>query len=114
MKRYVLDSFSLITFFKRDKGFEIVLDLFDKAINYKAELLMNIINWGEVYYIILREQGSKKADLFETNFEKLPIELIYPDRSIIKNASKYKAYNSLSYTDCIAATTDIHKSVLVT
>jgi len=115
MKRYVLDSFSLIAFFERDKGFEIVLDLFDKAISDKAELLMNIINWGEVYYIILREQGNEKADLFETNFEKLPVELIYPDKSLIKNASTYKAYNALSYADCIAAATaDIHKGILVT
>ncbi|GAI98876.1 unnamed protein product, partial [marine sediment metagenome] len=37
MKRYVLDSFSLIAFFERDKGFEIILDLFDKAISDKAE-----------------------------------------------------------------------------
>ncbi len=115
MRRYILDSFSLIAFFERDKGYEIVLDLFDEAINGKVELLMNIINWGEVYYIILREQGSEKADLFEANYEKLPIESIDPNISLVKKASIYKAHNPLSYADCIAAaTTDIHKGILVT
>jgi len=110
-----LDSFSLIAFFERDKGFEIVLDLFYRAISDEVELLMNIINWGEVYYIILTEQGNKKAYLFETNFEKLPLELIYPDRSLVKIASSYKAHNSLSYADRIAAATaDIHKGILLT
>ena len=115
MRAYVLDSYSLITFFEKDKGFEIMIDLFDKAVSDKAKLFMNIINWGEVYYIILREQNAEKADLFEESFEKLPVGLIYPDKSLIKNASSYKAHNALSYADCIAAaTTDIHKGALVT
>ncbi len=115
MRTYVLDSYSLITFFEKDKGFEIMIDLFDKAVSDKVKLFMNIINWGEVYYIILREQSAEKADLFEDSFEKLPVELIYPDKSLIKNASSYKAHNALSYADCIAAaTTDSHSAALVT
>jgi len=115
MRTYVLDSYSLITFFEKDKGFEIMIDLFDKAVSDKAKLLMNIINWGEVYYIILREQNKEKADLFEDSFEKLPVELIYPDKSLIKNASTYKAYNALSYADCIAAATAAcHSAALIT
>jgi len=103
VRTYVLDSYSLITFFEKDKGFD------------KAKLFMNIINWGEVYYIILREQNAEKADLFEDNFEKLPVELIYPDKSLIKCASIYKAHNALSYADCVAAaTTDSHSATLVT
>jgi len=63
----------------------------------------------------LREQDNKKAALFETNFEKLPVELIYTDRSLLKKASVHKAHNPLSYADCIAAaTTDTHKCILVT
>jgi len=50
MRTYVLDSYSLITFFEKDKGFEIMIDLFGKAVSDKAKLFRNIINWGEVYY----------------------------------------------------------------
>lgn len=115
MKSYVLDSYSLITFFEKDNGYDKMIDLFNNAVKDNINLFMNIINWGEVYYIILREQGPEEADLFEENFEKLPVELIYPYKSLVKSASKYKAYNALSYADCIAAATaDINDSALVT
>ena len=115
MKNYVLDSYSLISYFEKDTGYEKIIDLLDRAINDSVYLFMNIVNWGEIYYITLREQGSGKANLFEKNFEKLPIDLIYPDKTLIKNASKYKACNALSYADCIAAATaNINDSVLVT
>jgi predicted nucleic acid-binding protein len=115
MKNYVFDSYSLISYFEKDMGYKKIIDLLDQAINDSVYLLMNIVNWGEIYYITLREQGLDKANLFEKNFEKLPIDLIYPDKSLIKNASKYKAFNALSYADCIAAATaNINNSVLVT
>lgn len=40
---------------------------------------------------------------------------MYPDRSLVKCASRYKAYNALSYADCIAAATaHINDAVLMT
>ena len=115
MKYYIIDSYCLITYFEKDKGFEKIIDFFDKTTSNEIKLLMNIINWGEVYYIILREQGYEKADDFENNFQKLPIELVYPNISLIKKASGYKAFHSLSYADCIAAaTSSIYKGFLIT
>ena len=61
MKSYVLDSYSLITYFEKDTGYDKVIDLFGNAVNDDISLFMNIINWGEVYYIILREQDSDKS-----------------------------------------------------
>ena len=96
-------------------GYKKIIDLLDSSINNNIYLLMNIINWGEIYYITLREQGPDKAKLFEKNFKKLPIDLIYPDKSLIRNASEYKAFNALSYADCIAAATAyINDSILIT
>lgn len=57
MKNYIIDAYCLITYFEKDSGFERIIDLFDKTTRNEIKLLMNIINWGEVYYIILREQG---------------------------------------------------------
>jgi len=115
MKNYVLDSYSLIAYFEKDIGYKKIVTLLESTVNNNICLLMNIVNWGEMYYITLREQGSDKATLFEENFEKLPIDLIYPDKKLIRNASKYKAFNSLSYADCIAAATaDINDALLVT
>ncbi len=115
MKRYVLDSYSIISYFERDKGFDTIIDFLEKATVNEHELSMNIINWGEVYYIILWEQGNKEAGLFENNFDKLPVRLVCPDIDLIRRASLYKAHNSLSYADCIAAATaNVNKGTLVT
>lgn len=115
MKKYVFDSYSLITFFEKDNGYEKIIDFFDDSVSNDVIILMNIINWGEVYYIILREQGRKKVELFESSCSKLPIKLFYPDLALIKKASEYKAFNPLSYAACIAAaTTKINKGILVT
>jgi len=42
LKSYVIDSYSLITYLEKDKGFEKVIDLFDKATSNEIKLLMNI------------------------------------------------------------------------
>lgn len=111
----MFDSYTIITFFEREKGFEKVIDIFTESVSGKLKILMNIINWGEVYCIVLREQGSKAATLFEESFKKLPIELVYCDYSLTKRASEFKAFNSLSYADCFAAATaSIYKATLVT
>jgi predicted nucleic acid-binding protein len=115
VKNYIIDSYCIITYFEKDKGYERVIELFCEATNSEINLYMNLINWGEVYYIILREQGFKKTDLFENNFKKLPVEIESPDIALIKAASEYKAFNSLSYADCIAAATaKKYKGVLIT
>lgn len=115
MKNYVADSYCIITYFEKDKGYEKVIELFCEASNNEINLYMNLINWGEVYYIILREQGLKKSDLFENNFKKLPIDVVFPDMAMIKTAAEYKAFNSLSYADCIAAATaKKYEGILIT
>jgi predicted nucleic acid-binding protein len=111
----VFDSYTIITFFEKKKGFEKVIDIFTESVSNKLKILTNIVNWGEVYYIVLREQGSKAATLFEESFKKLPVELVYCDYSLAKRASEFKAFNSLSYADCFAAATaSIYKATLVT
>ncbi|MCE5328874.1 type II toxin-antitoxin system VapC family toxin [bacterium] len=115
MKNYIIDSYSLITYFEKDKGYKKVIDLFDKASSEGIKFMMNIINWGEVYYITLREKGYERSKKFENNFKILPIELTYLDIELIKKAAEFKAFNSLSYADCIAAATaSNYKGILVT
>jgi predicted nucleic acid-binding protein len=111
----VFDSYAIITFFEKEKGFEKLIDIFTESLSGKLKILINIVNWGEVYYIVLREQGSKEATLFEESFKKLPVEMIYCDYSLTKRASEFKAFNTLSYADCFAAATaSIYKAALVT
>ncbi len=115
MRKYVLDSYALITYIEKDKGYIKVIDLLEETALQGTELLMNIVNWGEVYYIILREQGHDIADEFENNFMSFPVKIIYSDLKLIRKACYYKAFNELAFADCIAAATSyIYDAPLIT
>ncbi|MCX5895620.1 MAG: hypothetical protein NTZ51_07310 [Proteobacteria bacterium] len=49
MKRYVLDSFAMIAFFEDEPGADIVAKILRDIASKRAEGLMSIINWGEIY-----------------------------------------------------------------
>ena len=54
---YVLDSYALIAYFEGENGLEQVKELLQTAAQEHCELLMSVINLGEVLYIIERERG---------------------------------------------------------
>lgn len=54
----VLDSYSLIAYLEGEKGKEKVIELIQEARDSKADLVLCLINWGEVYYLTLREAGG--------------------------------------------------------
>jgi len=52
---------------------------------------------------------------FKTVFRSFPVRITYSDLKLIKKACSYKAFNSLSYADCIAAATShIYDAPLIT
>lgn len=115
MEKVIFDSYSLIAFLEKDSGYKKIVDYFESAINNEMGLLICIVNWGEVYYIILREQGIEKALEFEKLFQALPIKIVDADIELAKVATKFKAFKKLSYADCFAAATAvINKGELVT
>ena len=115
MKAKVLDSYSLIAYLERDKGYNKVIEHFQKAVDTGRNLLFSTVNWGEVYYIVLREYGKHRADEVEKIIHALPIEIIDVDLEIAQEAGRFKATKKLSYADCfVAALAKLHKAELIT
>jgi len=112
-KKYVLDSFALFSYLEGEEGAEIVADILKEGINDKAEIFMSVINWGEVYYIVLREQGNKIADLVLKTIERYPIKIIEVEKVITLEAAKLKAFNKMSYADAFAAALTKEKRALL-
>jgi ribonuclease VapC len=99
----VLDASALITFLEREKGFEKVKMAMAGAVEHGENLLMSIVNWGEVYYILIRRCGLEKAEEVIRLIETLPIDLVSADETITRKASLYKALHKLPYADSFAA-----------
>jgi ribonuclease VapC len=78
-------------------------------------LFLCIINWGEVYYITLRNFDVKRAELYRATIAQYPIELVEANKELTLQAASYKAFHKMSYADAFAAATaKIKKAVLVT
>lgn len=115
MKRYVLDSYALIAYSRGEKGADKVAEIIDDGLHEKAELFLCVVNWGEVYYITLRNFDSKRADLFRETIAKYPITIVEANKELTLQTAQYKAFNKMSYADAFAAAlAKNRKAILVT
>lgn len=115
MKRYVLDSYALIAYSRGEKGAEQVAQIIDDGLHEKAELYLSVINWGEIYYITLRNFDLKRAELFKETIDRYPITIVEANKELTLQAAQYKAYHKMSYADAFAAAlAQLKKAQLVT
>lgn len=115
MKRYVLDSYALIAYAENEAGADKVTELFTKALENKAEIAVCVVNWGEMYYIALRESGEQTAELYRSILTKYPIKIVDADKELTLQAARFKAAHKMSYADAYAAAlAKLHKAELVT
>lgn len=115
MKRYVLDSYSLLAYAEDENGSVEVEDILKKALEDKAELFLCVINWGEMYYIALREGGKERAELYKNTFARYPITIVEANKELTLQAAQYKAFNKMSFADAYAAAlAKLKKAALVT
>ncbi len=102
MKATVLDSYAVISFLEREKGFEEVAQLFEECVQQDRHALLCVVNWGEVIYHALREGGEETAHLAEEAMRALPIHLVDADKELTLHAARLKASHKMSYADCFA------------
>ena len=100
----VLDSFALISLFHKEPGWEKVKQILYELSTSGQKAILNIINWGEFYYIIKRRVGKHKAEETLVLLEQLPVEIIPVDARLVKEAAEIKSDYAVSYSDafCIA------------
>ena len=99
----VLDSYSAIAYLEGGPGADDMIEMFQTARDSGRDLLLSVINWGEVYYITLREVGRERAEAVAHLISTLPIELVPADLELTKLAAQLKATKKMSYADCFAA-----------
>jgi len=115
MKRYVLDSFALLAYCEGEARGKKVADLFKGALDAVADIYLCVVNWGEMYYIALREGGEQSAELYRKTLEKYPVVLVDADQELTLQAARFKAAHKMSYADAYAAgLAKIKKAELVT
>ena len=111
----VLDSYSLMAYLENEEGAEKMIDMIQVARDSGKPLLLSVINWGEIYYITLRETGRERAEAAAHLISTLPIQVIPADLELTTQAAEFKAFKKMSYSDCFAAAlAKLRKAELVT
>jgi predicted nucleic acid-binding protein len=98
----VLDSWALLCYLEQEPGYEKIIELFEKAVESSKPLLMCVVNWGEVYYQVLRRFGDQKAQEIEQLIQALPITLVEANKELTREAARIKATKKMAYADCFA------------
>jgi predicted nucleic acid-binding protein len=105
-KRVVLDAWAMLAMLQGEEpaGSD-VRRLLQRAARGEVELLMSIINLGEVTYRIGKVKGEEAA--FETlgQMQRLPITVLPATEDTVLAAVRYKIHHTISYADAFAAAT---------
>ena len=99
----VLDSYSLLAYIEGEAGAEKMIEIFRVARDSGRSLFLSVVNWGEVYYITMREAGHERADEVAHLISTLPIQIVPADLDLTRQAAELKSKHKMSYADCFAA-----------
>jgi len=102
VKRYVLDSYAMVAYFEDEPGADGVALVLKQLINGKAKGYMSVVNWGEVYYNTMREQGISEAEKVILQLDKFPIHIVDVNRELTYEAAKLRGEFRIAYADCFA------------
>jgi len=103
MAAKVLDSYALMVFFEDEPGADFVRGLILKAEESSTNLLMSVVNLGEVWYSIARTNSAEIADQYINDIKGMAIEIVDANWQLTRQAAAFKVNGNISYGDCFAA-----------
>jgi len=106
MATKVLDAHALMVLFNDEAGADEVERILLKAESGSPKLLMSVVNWGEIYYSILRGASHEMAETKAHEIAGMQIDLVpvdADDLELVRQAAAFKATRKMSYADCFAA-----------
>lgn len=109
MKNMVLDSYAVLAFLFKEPGYEIVLSLFEKALESDKALLIASPNWAEIRYMVQRKAGLARWREVRDKLLGLPLEIVAADQELAEQAGEIKAAHRMSLADCFAAALAMEK-----
>jgi predicted nucleic acid-binding protein len=100
---YILDSFAILAYFEHEPGGERVRDLLVEASKERIQLLLPLVNLGEVAYITERERGLEKTQQMLAVMQQTSIQVLPADYARVMTAAHIKANYPISYADAFVA-----------
>lgn len=102
ISKYVLDTYAIFAYLKKESGYKKVQNLLSRSRDKKVSLFMSVINYGELYYVLIREVGLEKAEEIILQIESLPLHIVDADKNLVRESAFIKVKGAISYADCFA------------
>lgn len=99
MKKYILDSCSLISYFLDESGAQQIEDLLFQAENKEVLLLLPDMQYGEVIYILHLRDPKFTYEIVKRIIFSLPLSLSKSNFSIFEEATQYKIQGGIAFPD---------------
>ena len=115
MRTHVLDASALYRYLTNEPGAPVVAEVLKTTSPANPRVIMSVVNWGEVYYALIKRIGLVKTDqLMQGLLEHVPITLVSASQEYSERAARLKAQYNLPYADAFAAALTTAQHVLVT
>jgi predicted nucleic acid-binding protein len=99
---FVLDSFAMLAYLGGEPGMTRVQSALIDSGQGKSQVVMSMINLGEVLHITERELGLPKAQAVLAAIEQLPVEMLPAEKDAVLAAAYIKANHRLAFADAFA------------
>ena len=116
MRGVVLDAWAVLALLRGERpAAEVVRRYVRRTADGHFEVLLNVVNLGEVLYRLIHVEGRAKATDRFTRFRRGPVIIVPSRESMVLEAAELKGRYSLSYADAFAVATAVEfDAVLVT
>ena len=112
-KKYLLDSYAVLAWIQNESGAQFVEDLLYRARENMDEVVLNIINLGEIYYRCAKVIGIKPAQNLLDNIRLLPIKILPSSNELVLEAAEYKAKYPIAYANAFALATAVREKACI-
>lgn len=110
---YVIDSYALLVYLQKQKGWQETGSLLRMFKRERRLVLLNWINWGEIYYIVRRQFGAEKAQETMELLSTFPLKLYPVTFDLVHLASELKGDYKIPYADAFCAATALQNKAIV-
>jgi ribonuclease VapC len=99
----ILDSWALMALFHEEPAAAEVEKLLSQAAAGRHNLFMSVVNWGEIYYSVMRGASAGMAEQKAREIVAMPIAIVPADLQQTHQAAIFKATRRMSYANCFGA-----------
>jgi predicted nucleic acid-binding protein len=104
IERYVLDAWAILALLQGEEPAAArVREVIETAQTSYTEVLISMINLGEVYYRVMKVQNEGIAEETLAQVLQLPIQAISVSDELVYAAARWKGRYAISYADAFAA-----------